>query len=406
MQALPIELQLQICSRLDIANLKSLRQVRSDWAQVAAAYLFKEIWVTCSSIERLVDPSFHQILDRNTRTIVIYADRLPFISLELWRQRRHCSIPSIEPEENIDSDYERYLLQYWQQQRYDQKSLQRTKYDPDLDIWPSGLHTVKIIGPKWHYLNSPSTPPYSIGKWCKVWRDLSRLSLCSPAHTGSFDYSCNLLDTLRFLSLPASNNITTFQCGPMPLGIWMPDFISRPELQVVFTKLRTLDLQISDPVYPGESAKRHDEIKCLSDGLSRAKALKTLRLHVMTGFSKLTKLSRPSDFLRDFKPALSRLTRMEISGMATTPVSLINFLAQCRATLTSASVEETWLVSDGDDRLPEIWSAVTRNLVVGDWKLVDLHFQSLFYVRPGSVEAVKDQDLTSIQNAISSRGHR
>ena len=80
MEKRPVDLKSLICSSLNFADLKSLRQVSRSWTLAPAEVLFKELVITQATLQQL------EILSQWARIIVFRAYLLPSILPELWHE--------------------------------------------------------------------------------------------------------------------------------------------------------------------------------------------------------------------------------------------------------------------------------------------------------------------------------
>ena len=402
MYTLPFELRLQICNYLDFTSLKSVRLTSRECDQAAVKVLFKELWVTYSSIGRLFDPSFHEILNLHVRSIVFFIDLLPSILPEIWHERSYSCIPSVDVK-SIGLNYGNYSSQYRQQQHFFEES-RRKQHDPVVNRWPSKLHRIKIIGPTWCYLGDSTASPCCVKNWCKVWRDLDKLGLCPVMMPEDLSCYYNSVDIFRFLSLPAKSFVTKFGWELVPWRVWDLLFTSEPEFLAFITHIQTLDLGLFKGLRYSSSTDPY-EIERLSDCLSKGQALEKLHLCISNHFQRASSPIR-RDFLRIFRPTMPRLKQTEVSGITTTLTSVVYYLAQYRETLTSASFKDILLIVENKE-CPKLWSSAIRYLDVGSWKLRDLVFEDFSYATHGSVafEALESKDLKSLEIAVLSCGH-
>lgn len=372
MSELPAELKTTICSFLEIADLKSVRQINASWTGPAIHLLFAEIWFTQATLQNLLDIRRSRNLRPFVKTMVIYTEQIPDLMEQMWREAFIEKNPELNPE-IVDMKYNRYAAAYAQQQRFYNQKEHVTRIRGSL----SGLynlHTISIAGPDWYKNVDPTSSVTSVWRWSPVFKDIHSMGLLSNMVSRRQGIYKPLIDVLRSLSQSWTSKVRHVALGVLPLR---QDTLTTC-LGARIKNITSMDLEVSYFDISETPAERHERVVNFDGFLGEAEHLQKLVLRRTTGYGRLGE-DRTTDFFEVFAPNLPALTELRLHGFCTTERSLLGYLTQYQSTISHLGLEHMAL-GDSDTGISSgSWSSVLRKLPLELGHLIKVHLDNLAY---------------------------
>lgn len=389
MSGLPAELESLVCSFLSIADLKAARLVNKRWSDIAAPFLFEEIWIAQATFQKLEDVSCHKSLRFHVKKIVLSILPVPVIPPVTWQGwdglRFH-----MDPEK-FATRLQQYQFLYDEQERFAASDLGGATMRRAIDRLPQLL-----------CLDVGEIPPIEIGMKYFV------PPVRSPCYFDDlaifqFVYGLNELtdinDTIQFMSNTLRGLFQTLSgrkikhFHPGCLAKWY--FTKPTQLMLglaLFEHLKTLDLQIRSVIDVDE------HMSGLQTTLSKIPCLEKLVLNFETGRA----LAR-SDVFDGFSPSLPKLEHFEICGSHTTEASLTSLLTHFIGSLRRLRLDTVSLIDQPLEQHSTSWSRMLSIFVSEDCNLARVTLKKLSYFHPDkwSKTWLTTQCLLSIQDKIS-----
>lgn len=281
MDGLPPELLAYVCSLSDIRSLKKIRLVNTNFAQIAAQYLFEKLYLTFipKSLDNVTEVAFHPTLRSYVRTLYFDSDILNerFADYETWEA-------AIDTREQIESNGQtrpKYPeTARWQCSQADLDrshtkfdrllASQKALFDGRLDLvllstalaMLPNLRTINSIESS--YLNRPTATPYhSITGheeyWLPILSDLQRDTFLpdpfvDPTVSTQSGLARPLASLICGLGL-ARKQIRTMELNNIPWEFWKQKGPSgfehgvRPHIRVAFQYLESLEIHLIVDTY-------------------------------------------------------------------------------------------------------------------------------------------------------------
>ena len=381
MDTLPAELLHQICGLLDREDLNSIRVVTKTWAHFAALYLFQEITITPSSLERLRLIAQHQVIATCVRCIIFRADLIPSTLPEMWH---HDSIRKcrtwIMGEEHLY--YQRYVRAYCEQQRLRENNYTLSREIINLSIpMLRRLQRLRLaIGGGTRHALAIDNSSHLNQQWDEVLYDVK--AYARNRHEKSrrdaeiLKQFTNLVNALALPGVHIQNlSITGISAGLWRRALQLPP----PPYCAGLTTLKTLVLESSVLFrHKHYGADGCCDAKALAIRLEEAQSLQTLELYGEDGDAS----GYSSDFLQCFRPSLPKLSKLCLLGVTTTEQDLMDALLAYRTTLARLDLTRVSLADRNPEQLKGSWHQFFCRVPESLCFLLEIRLRSLRYTVP------------------------
>ncbi|KAL8770784.1 MAG: hypothetical protein Q9209_003651 [Squamulea sp. 1 TL-2023] len=358
--SIPQEIKSKILSFLEpqIQDLKNARLVCHQWANTAAQFLFKELWVTPATLSRLRDKRSIQTIQPHVKHVYFQTDLLPDTPFRVWREsNRSRPAKTRWTKPDLRARYDRYShysnLEKLLLVNVGANVTSTVGRDVMLGVLEEAIRSfntlarVTIANRYWSTSSVVHSTIPRLHTWHKVWSDLDDLQLTVP-----MSHQMGITDTifssmLNFLSL-SKKHPTHIDAGVLSLSLFdNPEecFPAKHLITNLFVGLTSIELEL---IEGRQMPKQVASFKMLNEYLASAEVLENLTL----GFTKVLNMTNgydtePVDLLAHLSlttPRLKMLTLYEISPRTASLQALI--LKHCK-TLAWLELKDIFLMGGG-----------------------------------------------------------